>query len=182
MNHLDNMLRSATAAFNRHGFRGTSIHQVAKSMGLSKTSFYRFAATKEDLLDLCAQHSFNLIGQMRQAARIISENPLDALLQDLYFSRQLLKREPGPTLSPYLYNALPEERQRAAKETFKSFRFDLIALLQQCVDDGRTLSFNPYAIQSIITACANIPIRDVDEAQGYLDPVVEFVLYGIESR
>jgi AcrR family transcriptional regulator len=66
---FEKIVCTLSAHFNRQGYRGTSIPKVARSIGLSKTSFYKYAASKEELLYLCVQHSMRLVAESRQLAR-----------------------------------------------------------------------------------------------------------------
>lgn len=174
---LDDLLCAATTAFNRKGWRGTSIPQVARDLGLSKTTFYRYAASKEELLFLCAMRSVNLIGQVRQAALAASENPLQALLLDTHYLRELLARAPGPLLSPFLFDRLSAERMRAIDETYQGFRMDLVHLLDRCVDEGYVRALPALAVQPMITACGFLPIQTSSET--HYDQVVEIILKGL---
>lgn len=174
---LDDMLRAATTVFNRQGWRGTSIPQVAQDLGVSKTAFYRYAASKEELLFLCAMRTLNLIAQVRQAALAASNNPLQALLLDTHFLRLLLVDAPGPLLSPYLFDRLSAERFRAVDDTYQSLRMDLVGLLDRCVDEGYVRALPALAVQPMITACGFLPIQ-APLADRY-DQVVEIILQGL---
>ncbi|XOV84010.1 MAG: TetR/AcrR family transcriptional regulator [bacterium] len=174
---LDELLCAATAAFNRRGWRGTSIPQVARDLGISKTKFYRFAASKEELLFLCALRTVNLIAQVRQAARAATNNPLQALLLDTHYLRQLLVQAPGPLLSPYLFDWLSAERFRVVDEIYQSLRMDLVDLLKRCVDAGYVRPLSALAVQPMITACGFLPIQSSDDTM--YDQVVDIVLKGL---
>jgi AcrR family transcriptional regulator len=174
---LDDLLCAATAAFNRQGWRGTSIPQVARDLGLSKTQFYRFAASKEELLFLCAMRTVNLIAQVRQAARAACNNPLQALLLDTHYLRKILSQAPGPLLSPFLFDRLSPERFRAVDETYQSLRMDLVTLLERCVDEGYVRSLPALAVQPMITACGFLPIQSADKTK--YDQVIDIILQGL---
>ena len=174
---LDDLLCAATAAFNRQGWRGTSIPQVARDLGLSKTKFYRFAASKEELLFLCAMRTVNMIAQVRQAARAATNNSIQALLLDTHYLRSLLTQAPGPLLSPFLFDRLSAERYRVVDETYQSLRMDLVNLLKRCVDEGYVRSLPALAVQPMITACGFLPIQSPNKTK--YDQVIDIILQGL---
>ena len=45
------ILAAATAEFLRKGFRGASLRQIVKSVGVTTGAFYRYYASKEELFD-----------------------------------------------------------------------------------------------------------------------------------
>ncbi len=53
----DAFLRTGTWFFNRKGFRGTSLDEVAKHLGVTKGAFYYHINDKEDLLLQCFERS-----------------------------------------------------------------------------------------------------------------------------
>lgn len=182
---ISTILSKAAASFNTLGWRGTSLPQIAKEMGLSKSVFYRYAASKEELLFLCANHTLSLLAQLRQTAMALAESPLDALLLDTYFLRRLLSEAPGPLLSPYLFDSLTDPHQRVAHETFTAYRLELVDLLQQCVDEGLVRPLDARAVQPMITACSYIQFQvpdKTDDAACYHDPVIDFLLHGLQQQ
>jgi len=180
---LNAILEKACTSFNTLGWRGTSIPQIAKEIGMSKTTFYRYAASKEDLLFLCATHTISLLAQVRQTSVACSENPLQALLLDTYFLRSILAAPPGPLLSPYLFDRLSDEHRRFADESFTAYRMELVDLLEQCVAGGFVRPLNAPAVQPMITACSYIPIEPGEDTDnGYMDDVARFMLTGLGNR
>ena len=176
---LDRILRTTTIAFNTRGWRKTSIPEVARELGLSKTSFYRYAASKEELLNQCAHRTLNLIAQTRQTSIAMSSHPLQAVLHDTYLSRHLLDHAPGPLLSPYLFDCLSAEHGRVAWDIYRAYRGVLIELLRDSVKAGLTRPLNPEAVQPMITAMTYIPFQTSDESQGHVDQVMQVLAFGL---
>lgn len=46
----EELLRTAVQLFSEHGFKGTSIRDIARSLGISVSNMYHYFETKEDLL------------------------------------------------------------------------------------------------------------------------------------
>ena len=62
------MLDAATVLFERDGFEGFSLRQVAEAIGYSPTSIYLYFRDKEDLLHHVALEGFRSFGQDLQRA------------------------------------------------------------------------------------------------------------------
>lgn len=72
---LQRVLRTATMAFNLRGAAATSIPEVARSMGVSKSVFYGYAEDKEELLFLCYQRGVSMIDIAQRIAVVNGEDP-----------------------------------------------------------------------------------------------------------
>lgn len=180
--NLDLILRTLTAALNERGYASTSIPDVAASIGLSKTSFYRFAASKEELLYLAAHRTLDLGLRVRQLARALAGDPLETLLHMTFYARYLLTHEPGPTMRPAMFEFLAEEHARAAWDIFTGTRFDMIALIDEGIAGGCFRAVDARAVQPMITAILRAPIEaDGDASGGFLDEVTRLMLHGIAA-
>lgn len=60
--------------------RGT-LQELAKAIGVSKATLYRFCRTREQLINRLAAHSFETFAEAIRAAALDSAPPLDALRQ-----------------------------------------------------------------------------------------------------
>ena len=49
----DALLREAAQAFNRRGYHGTSLTEIAKKLGVTKAALYTYVPSKEELLYYC---------------------------------------------------------------------------------------------------------------------------------
>ena len=54
-------LRAATTLINEQGYRGASVDRISARLNLTKGSFYHHHASKDDLVALCFEHSFDVI-------------------------------------------------------------------------------------------------------------------------
>jgi AcrR family transcriptional regulator len=178
--NLEKIVSTLSDQFNRHGYRGTSIPEVAKSIGLSKTSFYKYAASKEELLYLCVQHSMRLIAESRQLAVAVTDNPLAALLHLVYYDRFLNANPPGPYVNVGLYDSLSSEHAEVARDFDLVRRWETISLLEQCAVAGLTRNFDARAVQPMVWGIG-IPLQSDGHTHGYQDEVTQFILQGIAA-
>jgi AcrR family transcriptional regulator len=176
---LDRILRAAIENFNIRGMRKTSIPEVASTLHISKTSFYRYAASKEELLYLCAHRTLNILTQIRQAAIAATDSPLQAILTDTVLIRRLTDSEPGPLLTPYLFDSLTEAHGRTAWDMYHGYRKVQISLLREAIDEGQTRPLIAEAVQPIITACSYIRFQDKDTTPKHRDQVMQVISNGL---
>lgn len=64
----ETILQAAARCFNRKGYRGTTIEDIAQELGVSKAALYYYVKSKEEVLFLCHQASLDLgMEGLRQA-------------------------------------------------------------------------------------------------------------------
>lgn len=176
---FDQMIRALTDAFNASGFDGTSIPRVAASIGVSKTSFYRYASTKDDLLYLCARHSVELTALVRRMSRVVATSPLQTLFYNVYLTRRMLTERPGPFLQPAHFHFLSEQHQLAVWELFAQTRENLREVIEEAIRAKEIKTFDAYAILPAIAICS---LQQVKESQaGFSDEVARFLAMGLDS-
>jgi len=182
--NLELILRTLTRAFNDRGFSATSIPEVAASIGLSKTSLYRFAGSKEELLFLCSQRSLELLNQVRQISKIITSSPLEALLHNLYFERHLANAPPGPLLRTAMHQFLTPAHQRVVADSHTTTRYEMISLLERGISEGCFRDLNAQAVQPMLHAISLLRFtrEENDPGAGLMDDIASFVLKGIANE
>jgi AcrR family transcriptional regulator len=74
------VLRTATIAFNLRGAAATSIPDVARSMGVSKSVFYGYAEDKDELLYLCYQRGAMMLDIAQRMAVVRAEDPAHTIV------------------------------------------------------------------------------------------------------
>jgi acyl-CoA synthetase (AMP-forming)/AMP-acid ligase II/AcrR family transcriptional regulator len=57
----DAVLRAAARLFTAHGFKGTSLDDIAASLGVTKPTLYRYVANKEEILFECVQRGLDAL-------------------------------------------------------------------------------------------------------------------------
>ncbi len=80
----DAVLRSAAKLFTTRGFKGTSLDDIAASLGVTKPTLYRYIANKEEILFECVQRGLDALrGGIAETSRrgIGGREQLRAVLQ-----------------------------------------------------------------------------------------------------
>ena len=106
-------LRAGTQHFNRKGFSGTSLDDIAESLSVSKGAFYYHFANKEALLAQCYEFTLD------QFERIISQvehadlAPIEKLCAVCTEIFELQNSDRGPLIRYNTITALPPQLRRA---------------------------------------------------------------------
>lgn len=75
----DALLRSLALTLTENA--GATLQEMAKAAGVSRATLYRFAATREQLLDTLQQHVMETMSRLLDDAGLESQPPLEALRQ-----------------------------------------------------------------------------------------------------
>lgn len=72
-------LQAASAEINEHGYRGTSVEDIAARLNLTKGAFYHHIKTKDELVLACFERTFEVMRQTMVAAEAASATALQTL-------------------------------------------------------------------------------------------------------
>lgn len=139
----DAMLREASMSFNRRGFHGTSLDDVAQQLGVTKAALYYYFPNKQAMLKAC----FDLVMEAafanlerakkegktgREKLRLILTYFLEYIINDLNVSVTIMEED---TLSPDDMAAVKAERDR--------FEYALRELIREGIKDGSIVPCDP---------------------------------------
>jgi TetR/AcrR family transcriptional regulator len=77
------ILREAAASFNRKGYHGTSLSDIAKKLGVSKAALYTYVKSKDELLYFCHDTAMDSAAESLRQARGAGGNSLTQLCTTL---------------------------------------------------------------------------------------------------
>tara|TARA_B110000503_G_scaffold63073_1_gene99733 strand:+ start:3233 stop:4537 length:1305 start_codon:yes stop_codon:yes gene_type:complete len=148
-------LKTGTLFFNKQGFNGTSLDEIAEHLNVSKGAFYYHINNKEDLLFRCYCHSLDITEKIHaQAAQSMGSGLQKAELtcrRTFYVQNS----DVGPLIRYNTITALPIERRREilkrtdhANEQFGNF-------LNAGMDDGSVRTVNTYVAQQLVAGAIN---------------------------
>ncbi|WP_439589858.1 TetR family transcriptional regulator [Hydrogenophaga sp.] len=63
------ILREAASSFNRKGYHGTSLTDIAQTLGVSKAALYTYVKSKDELLAFCHEAAMDAADESLQRAR-----------------------------------------------------------------------------------------------------------------
>jgi AcrR family transcriptional regulator len=78
---LESLLAVAVAVFNQRGYDGTSMEDLSRRLGISKSAIYHHVASKEELLSLALDRALDGLFEVAAEVRRIDAPAIDRLEQ-----------------------------------------------------------------------------------------------------
>jgi AcrR family transcriptional regulator len=132
---LESVLVTAVAVFNERGFDGTSIDDVSRRLGISKSAIYHHIESKDALLGLALDRALTGLEEVAETVRRMDAPALERLEALLRASvHVLVERLPYVTLLLRVRGNSEIERQALARRR----KLDRLAagLVKQAIGDG----------------------------------------------
>ncbi len=164
--------RTGTWFFNKQGFSGTSLDEIAEHLNVSKGAFYYHIRNKEDLLYNCYSRSLDTVEQVYRQAAESGGNGLEKIERACRKIFHIQNSAEGPLIRYNTITALPIPRRReilkrtdACNERFGDF-------IREGIEDGSIRSVSPVIAQEMIAGAVNAsmdislwrPVDDIDAA------------------
>ncbi len=134
-NDLQAVLAAAVALFNQRGYEATSMDDLARRLGITKSTIYHHVAGKEELLRLAVDHALD--GLFEVAAEVSAlDSPAIDRLEHLVRRSVLVLAQRLPFVTLLLRvrgNTAVERRALARRRQFDRMVADLVA---QAVEQG----------------------------------------------
>ncbi|MFI5015939.1 MAG: TetR/AcrR family transcriptional regulator [Hyphomicrobiales bacterium] len=152
------VLREAAASFNQKGYHGTSLHEIAKSLGVTKAALYHYFPNKSNLLLACFDLAMEFAFASLEAGKKEGRNGREKLL--LTLSRYLSQMIDELNCCVVLMEEQALDVQDRAKTVRKRDRFEqaLRALVREGIADKSIVPCDPkLAIFAILGALNWVP-------------------------
>jgi TetR/AcrR family transcriptional regulator len=147
------LLREAAASFNRRGYHGTSLAEIAKKLGVTKAALYTYVPSKEDLLYYCHDAAMDTAIESLIKARASIGNGLQKLAMTLRHYLELMLGQEGGYVILLEENAMKPAHMRAIIKRRDQFEQGLRELVSEGIEDGSIVPCNPkLAIFNIMGA------------------------------
>lgn len=149
------ILKSAAAAFRRHGYHGASVDEIASALDMTKGNLYYYFQNKEEILFACHDYSLDELLALMDQVRTESTRPDDKLRKlILAFVHMMLDELQGTALTLDLQALGPTLMKRVIT---KRDRFDhgLREIIQQGIDDGLFRQGDPKMVGFAIMGAVN---------------------------
>lgn len=144
-------LKAGTRFFNKKGFGGVALSEVAASLGVTRGAFYYHIPDKEQLLEQCLERSFTAVEQALDRAEGDGRSGLGVIEHAI---RDLIYQQASgvtPLLRPSLAAALPEARQRRHAARLRNIARRFGDALEHAVDAGEARPVDIQAAERILT-------------------------------
>lgn len=137
------LLREAAASFNRRGYHGTSLTEIAKKLGVSKAALYTYVPSKEELLYYCHDSAMDTAIESLNKARASGGNGLQMLGATLLNYLEMMLGEEGGYVVLLEENAMKPVHVRAIVKKRDLFEHGLRDIVSAGIADGSIVPCNP---------------------------------------
>ncbi len=173
----DEFLRAATVMINQRGYRGASVNRIAKSLNVTKGSFYHHHDAKDDLVLACFQRSYDRLSAVQMAGQTIEADywtRLSSVLREL--------------LDVQFFDAMPLLRTTALQSLDSDQRVDVVTrsnrlarrfagMLIDGIADGSVRPIDPLVASQIIMSTLNSAYEARNWAERFGDPELAIQTY-----
>jgi AcrR family transcriptional regulator len=181
----DGVVAVAVAVFNERGYDGTSMEDLSRAAGITKSSIYHHVAGKEDLLRRALEHALAGLSAVTEEPAALEGPAIERLG---YVIRRvvevLLDRLPYVTLLLRVRGNTPTERW--AMDQRRAFDLFVRGLVQEAANDGDVRAdIEPALVERLVLGMIN----SVSEwyrpgpvaPDGLADSVVRLAMSGLLS-
>ena len=146
--------KAGTWFFNKKGFVGTSLDEVAETLNVTKGAFYYHIKNKEDLLYNCYTRSLD-ISQHLHAAAMEKPNGIQRLEYVCRGTFHVQNSDEGPLIRYNSITALPVPRRREILRITDESNDRFGQLMRDGIVDGSVRTVNVEVAQQLITGAMN---------------------------
>jgi AcrR family transcriptional regulator len=179
--------KTGTWFFNKQGFNGTSLDEIAEHLDVSKGAFYYHIKNKEDLLYHCYSRSLDIVDGIYRQARdddVSGLEKVDRCCRRVFHAQNSSE---GPLIRYNTITALPMERRKQiiqrtdkANERFGDF-------LRDGMQDGSVRPISTFVAQNLIAGAVNASMdiglwRKVDDLDAAARDYFDVFLNGLLPR
>ncbi|MFT4929418.1 MAG: AcrR family transcriptional regulator [Phenylobacterium sp.] len=150
--------RAGTIFFNQKGFKGTSLDELAQSLGVTKGAFYYHIKNKDDLLAKCFERTLKIEQTVLEQAAELGSTGIEKLAYCAQRLFDIQVGEQGPLIRyATMWSFSPEKRAEMEIETRK-IRALFGELIKQGVEDNSIKQSNLLVAENVIAgAIESIP-------------------------
>jgi AcrR family transcriptional regulator len=177
--------KTGTWFFNKQGFNGTSLDEIAEHLNVSKGAFYYHIRNKEDLLYHCYSRSLDIMERFHQEAMATRDSGMekaDYVCRRTFYAQN---SDEGPLIRYNTITALPMERRLEILKATDSANARFGDFLAQGMEDGSVRRVNTFVAQHLIAGAINAAmdiklwrrVDDIDDAAiDYFDVIFNGLL------
>ncbi|MEE4163741.1 MAG: TetR/AcrR family transcriptional regulator [Woeseiaceae bacterium] len=132
----DRMLKAAALCFNRKGYSGTSLKDVASHLGLTDAALYYYVRNKEELVYLCYLRAAELGRAALDEAIHGGGRGIDQVRRYLGLHAAFMVGDPGPVAIMSEIPSLKADHREEILSLSRAHSARFERLLEEGIDDG----------------------------------------------
>lgn len=173
--------KAGTRFFNRKGFSGTSLDEIAEFLNVSKGAFYYHINSKDELLYRCYDYSLDQIEAVYSPIVERDDQGLNKVVSTCHQLFGLQLSEAGPLVRYNTITALAEEHRKPILRRTNNTNRMMRHFLEQGIEDQTIRPINTLVAENLITGALNAamelrawrPIDNIpDTAVEYFDALI----------
>ena len=153
--------KTGTWFFNKQGFNGTSLDEIAEHLNVSKGAFYYHIKNKEDLLFNCYSRSLEISEKIYEQAAQSPSTGLEKVEQTCRRIFHVQNSEEGPLIRYNTITSLPMERRLQILERTEKANESFGNFLREGMEDGSARAVSTFVAQNLIAGAVNASM-DID--------------------
>ncbi|MFO7553277.1 MAG: TetR/AcrR family transcriptional regulator [Haliea sp.] len=173
--------------FNKKGFNGTSLDEIAEHLNVSKGAFYYHIRNKEDLLFNCYTYSLDVTEEIyRQAQRLDGSglHKIDQVCRRIFHAQN---SDRGPLIRYSTITALPMARRKQILKRTDSSNQHFGEFIREGIADGSVRNIEPFIAQQLIAGAINAAMdiklwRRVDDLDAVAVDYFDIFFNGLQPR
>ncbi|QBY05863.1 TetR/AcrR family transcriptional regulator [Thalassotalea sp. HSM 43] len=147
-----------TMFFNQKGFKGTSLDELAQSLGVTKGAFYYHIKNKDDLLIKCFERTLMIEENVLQNALASESSGIDKLASAMQHLFAIQIGDQGPLIRYATMWSLSLDKRKEMQVATSAIRRLFGELISQGVNDNSIRGVDPFVTQNICAgAIESIP-------------------------
>jgi AcrR family transcriptional regulator len=179
--------KAGTWFFNKQGFNGTSLDEIAEHLNVSKGAFYYHIKNKEDLLIHCYNRSLDIREQIHDKTSQMQCTGFQkaelTCRQTFYFQNS----SEGPLIRYTSITALPIDKRKPILKRTEQGNQMFGQFLQEGIEDGSVKPVDTFIAQNLITGAVNAAMdlklwRKVDDIDAAALDYFDVFFNGLEPR
>jgi len=178
--------KTGTWFFNKQGFVGTSLDEIAETLDVTKGAFYYHIKNKEDLLYSCYTRSLDISRRIHDAADTL-ETGMDKVEFTLRRTFHVQNSDEGPLIRYNSITALPVPRRREILALTDASRDRFGQFMRDGIEDGSVRPINVEVAQELISGAMNasmdLPLwRRVEDVNAASTDYYQVFFSGLAAR
>lgn len=147
--------KAGTWFFNKQGFNGTSLDEIAERLNVSKGAFYYHIRNKEDLLQACYMRSVDILDSVHARAAQDAVSGFRRLEQSCRRTFHVQNSDEGPLIRYNTITALPVERRKEVLARTEASNRRFSDFLRAGVADGSIRAIDTVVAYNLLIGAMN---------------------------
>jgi TetR/AcrR family transcriptional regulator len=151
----DAVLREAALAFNRNGFHGTSLDDVAQRLGVTKATLYYYFPNKQAVLRACCEQSMEFVFKNLERACEQGHTGRERLMLVISGFIEYLAGEVSVSVMMLEEDTLDVTDRAAVTQLRDRFEHALRELVREGITDGSIVPCDPKLVVFALLGATN---------------------------